>query len=83
MNCKFCCTELKIFAKNEEFGFLHSLNDVTVDKSSTTLEDWLEDPTNEIKYVLVNGLLQPTLVMQPGQVKRFRYASLLMVFTFI
>ncbi|CAK8689527.1 unnamed protein product [Clavelina lepadiformis] len=48
------------------------LNNITVDNSSTTLEEWLEDPTNEIKYVLVNGLLQPTLVMQPGQVKRFR-----------
>nr|XP_026690240.1 uncharacterized protein LOC100175585 isoform X2 [Ciona intestinalis] len=48
------------------------LNSIELDNSSETLEEWLEDPDNDIKYTLVNGLLNPVMEMRPGQMKRFR-----------
>uniref|UniRef100_H2YBB8 Plastocyanin-like domain-containing protein n=1 Tax=Ciona savignyi TaxID=51511 RepID=H2YBB8_CIOSA len=47
-------------------------NGIQLDNSQQTLEDWLEDPANNIKYMLVNGLLNPVLEIQPGQMKRLR-----------
>ncbi|XP_002128493.3 laccase-like [Ciona intestinalis] len=43
-----------------------------LDNSDQTLEEWLEDPANNIRYMLVNGLLNPVLQIHPGQMKRFR-----------
>ena len=37
------------------------------------LEEWLEDPTNGIRYVLVNGKLQPNLQFEAGKIHRFRF----------
>ncbi|XP_078492349.1 laccase-like [Ciona intestinalis] len=53
---------------------LFRLNSVNLTDSSnfTNLEQWLEDAANAIKYTLVNGLLNPVMDMEPGQMKRFR-----------
>jgi len=51
------------------------LNDIVLDGSERTLEEWLEDPINNIRYVLVNGLLQPRLEFKAGELRRFRFAN--------
>nr|XP_018667701.1 putative multicopper oxidase GMC1 isoform X1 [Ciona intestinalis] len=48
------------------------LNKINVTNSSQNLEEWLEDSSSNIKYMLVNGMLNPTMEMAQGQMKRFR-----------
>jgi len=55
---------------NEAFRF----NDVQLD-SGETLEDWLENPENDIRYILVNGQLQPRMEFAANQMRRFRFVN--------
>ena len=48
------------------------LNDQLLEDGTTTLEEWLEDPANDIRYVLVNGQLQPQKQINTGKIYRFR-----------
>ena len=38
-----------------------------------TLETWLRDPSNNVLFMLVNGLLEPVMEMETGVWKRFRF----------
>jgi len=51
------------------------LDDLILENNEGNLEEWLEDPTNGIRYVLVNGKLQPNLQFEAGKIHRFRFAN--------
>lgn len=51
------------------------LNDVALDGTSASLEEWLENPDNDIRYVLVNGQLQPKMEMKAAELRRFRFVN--------
>ena len=52
--------------------YIIRLNDQLLEDGTTTLEEWLEDPVNDIRYVLVNGQLQPEKQINTGKIYRFR-----------
>lgn len=51
------------------------LNNVNLDGSEETLESWMENPDNGMKYVLVNGQLQPQKEIKVGEGHRFRFVN--------
>lgn len=58
---------------HDDEGF--RFNNVHLDGSTSTLENWLEDPENDIRYVLVNGQLQPSTEFRASQAHRFRFVN--------
>ena len=51
------------------------MNELLLENNKGNLEEWLEDPANDIRYVLVNGKLQPNLQIEAGKIHRFRFKN--------
>lgn len=66
------------FRYSEPGGFI-TLQDTVQDDPAHRLdpatEGWLRNPRNGISHMLVNGMLQPTLDIEAGVVKRFRMVN--------
>jgi len=63
------------FQKDIKDDKSNRLNELLLENNKGNLEEWLEDPANDIRYVLVNGKLQPNLQIEAGKIHRFRFVN--------